>query len=59
MYVVVHVHVHNNNYYCCLQLYTENEALKQKIEELERRLDSKDYFAMMYKIACDDTAKES
>lgn len=39
------------------QLYAENEKLRQKIFELERRLDSKDYFAMMYKLACDDNSQ--
>ena len=27
----------------------------QRITELERRLESKEYFAMMYKIVCDDS----
>lgn len=41
------------------QLYAENEELRQKIIELERCLESKEYFAMMYKIVCDDASKES
>ena len=41
------------------QLHTENESLRDKIMELERRLENEDYFAMMYKIACNDTTKDS
>ena len=33
-----------------IQLHNENKILRDKILELERRLENKDYFAMMYQL---------
>ncbi|CAI7994572.1 Geminin [Geodia barretti] len=40
------------------ELHSENETLRKKIAELERRLENKDYFAMMYQIACNDSTQD-
>ena len=40
------------------QLHSENKLLRDKINELEKRLENEDYFAMMYKIACSDRTKD-
>ena len=56
---IIYVYLLYMHWCSSTQLYAENETLRQKIIELEKRLESKEYFAMMYKIVCDDNTKES